>query len=112
MSKIYTTNIGTGSWQQPAEYTVDANGIMRWTSNNQVPFDDVLARAKGEGAPVDLVASKAAREADAAAFLREYTKRQSRRTPAEIAEHRAELRAAFGPGETVIDIVTGERIKT
>lgn len=41
--------------------------------------------------------------------VRAYTKAQQNRTPEQIAEQRAEARAAFGPGETIMNVITGER---
>lgn len=88
-----------------------AGGVMRWKSNNRVPFDDVLRAAKAGGLPVDIERSRQARNADTAAILAEYRQARASETDAERAEHRAELRAAFGPGAVVVDVVTGERVR-
>jgi len=44
--------------------------------------------------------------------LAEYTVAQKNRTAEQIQEERWEARAAFGPGETVVNMITGERYTT
>ena len=86
-----------------------ADGVVRWTSNNRVmPKDcrEVLAHSVYR----DLYseeASRAAEEAETAAFLDSY--RKSYKGPSE--EEKAEMRAAFGTGATVVNVITGERIR-
>jgi len=86
-----------------------ADGVVRWTSNNRVmPKDcrEILSHTVYR----DLYsedASRAAEEAETAAFLDSY--RKSYKGPGE--EEKAEMRAAFGSGSTVVDIITGERIR-
>jgi hypothetical protein len=41
-----------------------------------------------------------------------YRQAQARRTPEQIAEQRAEERAAFGPGVALVDVLTGETYTT
>lgn len=83
------------------------DGVLRWKSNGQVPFDDMLQLAQEIGLPVDLDASRAARQTEQAAFLAEY--RRAQRSPS--AEEVAEMRAAFGEGTTVVDVLSGRRIR-
>ena len=52
-------------------------------------------------------ASRAAENAETAAFLESYRKNYT--GPSE--EEKAEMRAVFGTGTTVCDIITGERIR-
>ena len=86
-----------------------ADGVVRWKGNNRVmPKDcrEILSHT----AYRDLFnedASRAAEEAETAAFLESY--RKSYRGPDE--EEKAEMRAAFGSGTTVCNIITGERIR-
>ena len=86
-----------------------ADGVVRWTSNNRVmPKDcrEVLARSVYR----DLFneeASRAAEEAETAAFLESY--RKSYKGSSE--EEKAEMIAAFGTGSTVVNVITGERIR-
>jgi len=44
--------------------------------------------------------------------LREYRVAQLQRSPEQIAEERFEALAAYGPGETVVNIITGEQFTT
>ena len=86
-----------------------ADGVVRWTSNNRVmPRDcrEILSHTVYR----DLYseeASRAAEEAETATFLESY--RKNCKGPGE--EEKAEMRAAFGAGTTVVDIITGERIR-
>ena len=86
-----------------------ADGVVRWTSNNRVMPKD-CREIISHTAYRDLYseeASRAAEEAETAAFLEGY--RKSCKGPGE--EEKAEMRAAFGTGATVVDIITGERIR-
>ena len=91
------------------EANLDADGVLRWTSNDQVPFPDMVEKFIEAGYPASLEACKAAREADCAAFAKRY--REMRAREGYSAEERFEMRAAFGEGETVVDVVTGEKIR-
>ena len=92
-------------------FTSDAytdNGLVwRWVSNNAVcPLD----AAAEYGIPVDAAAQAAARDAELTAFVASYKAARKNRRPS--AEERFELRAAFGRGRTVVNILTGERTRT
>lgn len=86
-----------------------ADGVVRWTSNNRVmPKDcrEILAHSAYRDL-FDEEASRAAEDAETAASLEAY--RKNYQGPSE--EEKAEMRAAFGTGSTVVDIITGERIR-
>ena len=53
-----------------------------------------------------------ARDIHTTAFLKEYTIAQKNRSAEQIREERFEALAAYGPGETVVNIITGERYTT
>lgn len=95
--------------QMNGEIFFGADGVVRWKSNNRVmPKDcrEILSHTVYR----DLFseeASRAAEDAETAAFLESY--RKSYRGPGE--EEKAEMRAAFGTGTTVCNIITGERIR-
>lgn len=95
--------------QMNGEIFFGADGVARWTSNNRVmPKDcrEILSHT----AYRDLFseeASRAAEDAETAAFLESYRKNYT--GPSE--EEKAEMRAVFGTGTTVCDIITGERIR-
>ena len=89
-------------------------GVVRWNSNNNVPFEDMLTDFAEAGfIPfVTVVTSLEAREVDNKAFFAEYRKAQANRTEEQIAEQRFEARAAMGPGVEMVNIFTGERYTT
>ena len=95
--------------QMNGEIFFGADGVVRWTSNNRVmPKDcrEILSHT----AYRDLFseeASRAAENAETAAFLESY--RKNYKGPSE--EEKAEMRAAFGTGSTVVDVITGKRIR-
>ena len=53
-----------------------------------------------------------ARDIHTTAFLREYRTAQLNRSAEQIREERFEALAAYGPGETVVNIITGEQYTT
>jgi hypothetical protein len=87
-------------------YTDEA-GCLRWNMGNAVPswiFEE---------AGIEMTATqRAAYEADVERVIEGYRAAQAARTPEEVEEAHAEARAAFGPGETVVNILTGERYVT
>lgn len=89
-------------------------GVVRWNSNNNVPFEDMLTDFAEAGfIPfVTVGTSLEAREVDNKAFFAEYRKAQANRTEEQIAEQRFEARAAMGPGVEMVNIFTGERYTT
>lgn len=98
-------------YAQKSDYTI-TNGIVRWDSNNQVPPADMVEAIATFEDSVDVEASKAARQIDNAAFIEQYIKAQANRSEDQIREERMEARAAFGPGETVVNVFSGERYTT
>jgi hypothetical protein len=82
---------------------VGPEGELRWLSNDRpVPLDTF------KDALVDPPARQAkAAKADTDAFLADYRANQGPMS----AEERFEARAAFGPGATVVDVITGRRTK-
>lgn len=88
--------------------TLREGRVIRWASNNRVPPSDVIALAVAAGIDVDPAACDAARSAEMDAFLAVYRANHQRPT----AEERFEMRAAFGPGQTVVNMITGRRTRT
>ena len=85
--------------------------VLLWKSNDRSPMDDLMSQWLELGL-IDLAdfrATAKARKAQNDAFFAEYREARKNRTPEQIAEEAFELRAAFGPGETVVDVITGER---
>jgi hypothetical protein len=88
------------------------NGIPRWRSNQQVPPLDILDVWKLHGDPTmvfDYAASEIAKEADDDRFIAAYRERMRNHVPS--AEELFEMRAAFGAGATVVNVITGQRTK-
>jgi hypothetical protein len=101
----HTTDTGTR-----IDWHFDRNEVVRWDSNNRVPFDDVLVTLNLT--PEQLKASQEAREIDNEAFFAEYRKAQKSKSKEQIAEERAEARAAHGRGVRITNIITGESFTT
>ena len=90
----------------------DAAGVVRYESNEAAPPEEVCQAWAELGLPVDLALQAEAREADLVAVVADYREARATWTPEARAEHAWELRAAFGPGVEVVDILTGERTLT
>jgi hypothetical protein len=86
-------------------YVVD--GVLRWNSNNRVPFDDVLAVFLYIGKVFDLKKSRAARTVDTDELIARYREVNANRVMGD--EERFEARAAFGEGAQIVDIITGQK---
>ena len=95
--------------QISGEIFFGADGVVRWTSNNRVMPKDCreILRYTVYRDLFSEEASRAAEDAETAAFLESY--RKNYKGPSE--EEKTEMRAAFGTGTTVCDIITGERIR-
>lgn len=95
------------SSKEPSEaYTEDGGKTWRWCSNNSYLMLDTCAKF---GVPCDPVAQEAARSAQVDKFLESYRKNQPA-TPS--PEEEFEMRAAFGPGAEVVDVITGRKWRT
>lgn len=79
-------------------------GIVRWSSNDSVPPRDVMADWDSLGVEFDYWKSVAVREDEVCASLKEY----SNRSPS--PEDMSEMRAAFGEGANVVNIISGAKI--
>ena len=77
-------------------------------------MSDAVAELKDAGliCATTVVRTEVARKLYTQKTLAEYTVAQKNRTAEQIQEERWEARAAFGPGETVVNVITGERYTT
>ena len=91
---------------EEGKITVDENGVAR-NRIGRVLMDDMLEKLTYITDTVDEEATKAARAEEVSRSLEAY--RRSYKGPTE--EEKAEMRAAFGTGSTVVDIITGGRIR-
>lgn len=86
---------------------VDEDGAAKWRSNGSYLPADVVEKLIFAGADFfSEEATAAKRKAQTTEFLGNY--RRNHRT---TAEERTEMEAAFGKGTTVVNIITGEKIK-
>ena len=53
--------------------------------------------------------SEMIRQDEVTKFIGAYKKAQALKTPEQKAEEMLEMRAAFGPGETIVNVITGEK---
>lgn len=86
------------------EIRTDARGAAFWKSNGRaIPSDcaEILSHTTFTFDPEE---TRKAREEQTAESLRKYTRRAT-------DEEKAEMRAAFGPGTTVVDIISGETFR-
>ena len=84
---------------------VEEDGAAKWISSGNYLPADVVEKLLFAGADFfSAEATAAKREAQTAAFLDSY--RRSYNGPSE--EEKAEMRAAFGSGATVVNVITGE----
>lgn len=89
--------------------SVDAAGIVRWRSNGAIPPADVLEFWRHLGKVFDHDASQALRQSEQAAFLDQYRRINAGRQRSD--EEMFELRAAFGEGAEVVDVITRDRVR-
>jgi len=86
---------------------VDDKGVVRWLSNDRVPFDDMLDKFASEGMKFDKAASSAARSAEAVTSIEQYRKARTGKPMSQ--EQAAEMASVFGDDD-VMDVLTGETI--
>ena len=89
-----------------------ADGIVRWDTNDRVPPSDTLAEmleARGI-TQAEHDASLAAGRTETQAFLADYRERMADHVPSD--EERYEMRAAFGEGVEVVNVITGQVTRT
>jgi hypothetical protein len=85
------------------------NGVGMWNrSGNHLPID-VAEFAHYLGLPIDLNKHQKAYDEATSKFFAEYRKAQANRKP--TAEELYEMKAAFGEGTTVVNVITGRKIK-
>lgn len=85
---------------------VDSNGAIRWKNNGNYLMDDYCEVLEYAGYPFSREATKAARDAQVAEELAAYRANPPMMTDEDIAE----MRAAFGSGTSVVDVISGQRI--
>ena len=88
-----------------------AAGVARWTTSGHVLPQDcaALVVALGLAEGIDLAATAAARDTETRAAIEQY--RAQRAGHGHSPEELAGMRAAFGPGQVVVDLLTGEDVR-
>ena len=79
------------------------DGVLRWVSNGRVPPQDIVALGLHLGMAIDEGKCDAGRSVDLSTFLKGYN-------PVVTDEQRHEMRANFGPGATVVNVLTGRKV--
>ena len=90
---------------ESGKITIDENGVAR-NCIGRALMSDMLEKLTHITDAVDTEATNAAREEEVAAALEKY--RRNAKPASE--EEKNEMRSAFGKGQTVVNILTGERI--
>ena len=93
-----------------AKFETDAtvtDGVVRWDSNNRVPPSDILELWRHVGKVFDFDKSYATQQADQDADIADYRRRMANHVHS--AEELSEMRAVFGPGATVVNVLTGQK---
>lgn len=85
--------------------TIDENGVAR-NCIGRVLMSDMLEKLTYVTDEVDEEATKAARDEEVTRSLAEYKRNAKPASEEELSE----MRAAFGEGQTIVNILTGERI--
>jgi hypothetical protein len=85
------------------------DGILRWKTNDQVPFDDMLQDFQRLGIRFDVEKTKQFREKQVEESIAAYKKSMENHQYSE--EELFEMRAAFGPGTEVVNIITGKKVR-
>ena len=84
---------------------IDENGVAR-NCIGRVLMSDMLEKLTYVTDEVDEEATKAARDEEVTRSLAEYRRNAKPASEEELSE----MRAAFGEGQTIVNILTGERI--
>lgn len=92
------------------ETTTGSDHVMRWISSGRVVSPDVFAVVPGWDCAPDSL-QMVAYEEESALAIAEYLDRRMSMTPTERAEELAEMRAAFGTGVKVVDVISGEEME-
>lgn len=88
-----------------------AGPVVRWNSSNNIPFTDKLTEFFVQGL-IDrevMLNSIALHKEEQKASIQAYIDAQQKRDYS--AEEMFEMRAAFGPGEKVVNIFTGKVVQ-
>ena len=86
---------------------VDSNGAIRWKNNGSYLMDDFCEMLEYAGYQFSRKATAEARNIQVKKCLKDY--RMNYNGPS--AEELLEMRASFGEGETIVNVITGDVIQ-
>lgn len=87
---------------------IESDGAGKWKSNGSYLMDDIAdIMANVLGQPINIEATKIKRDRQVAEMIAQY--RKNWQPPSD--EALAEMRAEFGAGEVVVDVLSGRRIQ-
>lgn len=90
-----------------SEAIVEADGAIKWECNGHYLMDDTMQNIIENGfTGFSVEATRAKREAQNEAFFSSYRKQKRVVSQEELAE----MRAAFGTGVTIVDVISGQEI--
>jgi hypothetical protein len=109
--KLQTTDFRFVAKLDQYDYHHDANGVIRWNSNNSVPPRDILELAwiDGKISEQTLTISLATKFEEDDAFLKQYILMRQKNGYSE--EELCDINANFDSSETVVDVITGQIIR-
>jgi hypothetical protein len=84
-------------------------GVVRWNSNNNIPSRDILEFWQYFNKDFDFDKTLEVSEQETANFFKQYRESQANKVYSE--EEKFEMRAAFGEGATVVNVITGKKTK-
>ena len=90
------------------EITVDADGVLR-NKIGRVAVPEICEKCEYLGIEFDAEETEIAREYACKESIARYKAAQKNRKPSE--EELYEMRAAFGTGKTIVDVITGKTIR-
>lgn len=85
------------------------DGVVRWESNKRVPPIDIMELWNFLNFDFDFIKSQQVSKQESSDFLEDYRRQRTKNPPS--AEELSEMRASFGEGDTVVNVLTGQRIQ-
>ena len=86
---------------------IEEDGAIKWKINGNYIPDDFCEKLEYAGYNFSREATRRAREKQDKKFIEEYKKNQSEPTEEELEE----MRAVFGKGKTIVDVISGREIR-
>ena len=91
------------------ELLIDENGIATWVSNGNAIPEDCVEKAIYGGLPINAELTREFRDRQTEQSIAEYRERMKNHVYSD--EELFEMRATFGAGAVVVDVITGREIQ-